>query len=372
MPGPRIANVDAGDAVGLGGGCYQILAESRDWRRPSDRELTGPPGSSAAEQHIVRRCKWKGERHARAPSFIAAAACASPAPWSRATRRRAPTSCSCRTRPRSGFTPGARCRASAAAAARCWRRSVTLALLGPAGERLKAHALPAGYGRPFSLGELRLEMFPSGLHAGRRVAAVRARRAARSCTPGQSAPTPAEVRAADALCIDATLRQPGADVSRARAGAGGRRARRARRARPRGGAPVVLVDPLAIALDVAAALAADRIGLCAHRAIVQAAAAYRDAGLPAPALQRFAAKIGPGEALLWPAPVRVPPRRAGARAPGVIWSSADAGARRGGRPPIATARGSCFRPRPTSPASCATSRRAAPPRSPWSTPPATT
>jgi len=43
---------------------------------------------------------------------------------------------------------------------------LTLALLGPAGARLKAHALPAGYGRPFSLGDLRLEMFPSGFIPG--------------------------------------------------------------------------------------------------------------------------------------------------------------------------------------------------------------
>ncbi len=47
--------------------------------------------------------------------------------------------------------------------------------------------------------------------------------------------------------------------------------------------------------------------------------------MPAPPLQRFAGKIAPGEALLWPAPVRVPPRRAGARAPGVIFVSAEAG-----------------------------------------------
>ena len=68
---------------------------------------------------------------------------------------------------------------------------------------------------------------------------------------------------------------------------------------------------------------------CAHRAIVQAAAAYRRAGLPAPALQRFAAKIGPGEALLWPA--RCACRRGGpARARRASsWSSADAGAASG-------------------------------------------
>src|SRR4051812_5266091 len=43
---------------------------------------------------------------------------------------------------------------------------VTLALLGSAGARLEAHALPASYGRPFGLGDLRLEMFPSGFMPG--------------------------------------------------------------------------------------------------------------------------------------------------------------------------------------------------------------
>src|SRR6516225_5881730 len=39
---------------------------------------------------------------------------------------------------------------------------VTLALLGPAGDRMRRHALVAACGRPFSLGELRLELYPSG------------------------------------------------------------------------------------------------------------------------------------------------------------------------------------------------------------------
>jgi len=38
----------------------------------------------------------------------------------------------------------------------------TLTLLGAAGELLRRHALPAAFGRPFKLGEARLELFPSG------------------------------------------------------------------------------------------------------------------------------------------------------------------------------------------------------------------
>jgi putative mRNA 3-end processing factor len=201
---------------------------------------------------------------------------------------------------------------------------VTLALLGAAGERLKAHALPAGYGRPFGLGDLRLEMFPSGFMPG--AASLLCERDGRRIVyAGPVGAATADVRAADALCIDATFASPALTFP-ARAQALADVGRAVRDVLARGEAPVVLIDPLAIALDVAAVLAADRIGLCAHRAIVQAAAAYRGAGLPAPALQRFAAKIGPGDALLWPASVRVPARRAGARAPGVVVVSADAGA----------------------------------------------
>src|SRR4051812_34139303 len=38
----------------------------------------------------------------------------------------------------------------------------TLALLGTAGDRLRPHTLTAAYGRPFTLGSMRLELFPSG------------------------------------------------------------------------------------------------------------------------------------------------------------------------------------------------------------------
>jgi hypothetical protein len=200
---------------------------------------------------------------------------------------------------------------------------VTLSLLGPAGDRLKAHALPAGYGRPFSLGDLRLEMFPSGFMPG--AASLLCEQAGRRIVyAGPIGASGAEVRAADALCIDATFASaatvfPSRDQALADVG------RAVRDVLGRGGAPIVLVDPVTVGVDVASALAGDRIGLCAHRAIVQATMAYRRAGVPAPSLQRFAGKVGAGEALLWPMGARVPPRRAGARAPGVILVSADAG-----------------------------------------------
>jgi hypothetical protein len=136
-----------------------------------------------------------------------------------------------------------------------------------------------------------------------------------------------DVRAADALCIDATFAAQGSGApSPTRAQALEDVGRAVRAVLARGASPVVLVDPVAIAVDVAAALAVDRIGLLAHRAVLQAAAGYRRAGIAAPALQRFAAKLDPGQALIWPAHVRPPARRAGARPFGVVLVSADAAA----------------------------------------------
>jgi hypothetical protein len=201
---------------------------------------------------------------------------------------------------------------------------LTLALLGPAGERLKAHALPAGYGRPFGLGDLRLEMFPSGFMPG--AASLLCERGGRRIVyagPIGAAPAQVDVRAADALCIDATYGNA-ASAFPAREQALAAVGRAVRDALARGEAPVVLLDPIVIALEVGAALAAEGVGLAAHRAIVQAAIAYRDAGLPSPSPQRFAGRIGSGEALLWPSTTRVPARRAGARPPSVILVSADA------------------------------------------------
>ena len=122
-------------------------------------------------------------------------------------------------------------------------------------------------------------MFPSGFMPG--AASLLCERDGRRIVyagPIGSVGGPADVRAADALCIDATFGSEAlAFPSRAQALAEVGR-RRARPCWPGGERPVVLVDPVAIAVDVGAALAADRIGLAAHRSIVQAAMAYRHAG----------------------------------------------------------------------------------------------
>ena len=161
----------------------------------------------------------------------------------------------------------------------------------------------------------------------------------------------ADVRAADALCIDATFASS-ATVFPAREQALAEVGRAVRDVLARGGAPVVLIDPRHRRAWTsgprwpAIASASARTGRSCRRRWPTGTP-----GLPAPPLQRFAGKIGAGEALLWPVGARVPPRRAGAREPGIILVSADAGreaaeAVRGQRARAVPDRGRLLRPGP--------------------------
>jgi hypothetical protein len=176
---------------------------------------------------------------------------------------------------------------------------LTLALLGGPGERLRPHALLAPLGRPFTLGALRLELFPSGLMPGAAslLCEVGGRRVVYAGPVG--AEPGAEVRTADALCLSATF---GARHFRfpPRAEALAEVATVVTDALARGSAPVVLVDTLAAALDVGATLGARGVGVRVHRSVMQVAAAFRGAGQPAPMVQRFDGRLRPNEALLWP------------------------------------------------------------------------
>jgi putative mRNA 3-end processing factor len=182
----------------------------------------------------------------------------------------------------------------------------TLALMGSAGDRLRPRALTLAYGRPFGLGTLRVELLPTGVLPGGAALACEdgGRRilyagAARLGSPAYGA-APGEVRAATAVCIDATFGHPRFRfLSRADAEA---RARQfVRDTRAAGRAPVILATALGPAQDLACALAADGWQLRAHRSIVEAAAAYRRAGVNVPPMARFAGKLAGDEVLLWPA-----------------------------------------------------------------------
>ncbi len=182
----------------------------------------------------------------------------------------------------------------------------TLALLGSDGDRLRSRALIVASGRPFVLGGLRLELLPSGHLPG--AAALLCdtgqRRilyggAARLGAPSRGA-APGAVRAADALCIDATFGHPRfAFISMDEAADA--TCRFARAAREAGCAPVLLVAPLGPAQDIAPALSAAGWKLRGHRSMVAAAAAYRRAGVAGPSIARFSGSLRRDEILLWPA-----------------------------------------------------------------------
>jgi putative mRNA 3-end processing factor len=185
----------------------------------------------------------------------------------------------------------------------------TLALLGPEAPRLRARALVLGYGRPFMLGAWRIELLPTGILPGaaalscegndRRLLYAGAARLG----PASLGATAGAVRAADALCLDATFGDPRfafMPVEEARAAA----ATFARATRAAGSAPVLLTAPLGPGHDVVAALVEDGWRLRGHRSMVAAAAAFRAAGVAHPAVARFAGALASDEVLLWPADAR--------------------------------------------------------------------
>ncbi len=183
----------------------------------------------------------------------------------------------------------------------------TLALLGAPGARLRAHALLAGLGRPFALGELRLELFSSGHGPGAASLLCEIGAGAgpkRIVYAGVLGPGDAlGVRPADALCMDATFgarRFSFPPVAEALA----ETRRLVLDALARGDAPLVLVEPSGTALAVATALVEAGVPVRGARAIVQVAAAHGQAGLAVPPIQRFDGKLRHGEALLWPPSAR--------------------------------------------------------------------
>jgi putative mRNA 3-end processing factor len=177
----------------------------------------------------------------------------------------------------------------------------TLELLPPPRRRgrVAARALAVPFGRPFTLGELRLELFPSGVAPGAASLLVDAggRRVVYASAVQPRAGrlvAPAEVRAADVLVLDASLgRQrfrPDAEVLADLAAWVGA-------ALAEGGAPIVLVPPLALGAEVARTLGAAH-PLRAHPILVALARRLRALGVEMPVLG--AGPPTPGEVLLWP------------------------------------------------------------------------
>ena len=164
----------------------------------------------------------------------------------------------------------------------------TLTLLGPVGARLRPHALIAALGRPFALGDLRLELFSSDHLPG--AASLLCEQAGRRLVYAGPTGDGADLRTADAVCVDARwaaadLELPDSAAARAalvdacRQGDGARR-------------PVLLVDPPGLAPVVAQALAEAGLATRTHRKILEAFGVYRQALGGGPADGGRAAVLG--------------------------------------------------------------------------------
>jgi putative mRNA 3-end processing factor len=188
----------------------------------------------------------------------------------------------------------------------------TLALLEEAGTQLRKRSLPTPFGRPFSLGAARVELFPSGYLPGSAslLVEIAGRRLlyAGTVRTGQATlgAVAAELRSADAICIDGTFGDPRYVFPPAEAALAATVAF-VKQSMGQHAAAVLLTPPFGTALDVAAALAASGFGVRGHRAMVAAAAAFRATGAKVPAIARFAGKLGPEEVLLWPPEAREAP-----------------------------------------------------------------
>jgi hypothetical protein len=173
----------------------------------------------------------------------------------------------------------------------------TLTLLGPVGARLRPHALIAALGRPFALGDLRLELFASDHLPG--AASLLCEQAGRRLVYAGPTGDDADLRTADAVCVDelpdqAAARTALVDACRQADG---------------GAPPVLLVDPPGLAPVVAQALAEAGLATRTHRKILEGFGVYRQAlgaARPTAVLQRFSGRLSPTEVLLWPAGAPVP------------------------------------------------------------------
>ncbi len=181
----------------------------------------------------------------------------------------------------------------------------TLASLGARARRYGGRTLVCDIGHPFSLGELRLELFPSGFapgaasllcgHAGRRIVY-----AGPLWTGPTGLPLPrAEIRHADALCLDASFGAP-ADRAPPRAEAVAAAVQFAERALAGQRRPVLLVDPGAAAIELGLALAVRGHRLRGHPTLRACAADFSAQRCGDLTLLPFSGTLGPGEILLVP------------------------------------------------------------------------
>jgi len=203
---------------------------------------------------------------------------------------------------------------AALSGARAGRRQIvttdqTLRLLGDAGEKLRSRALPAAFGRPFNLGDQRIEVVPTGYLPGS-AALLCESEERRIFYLGAFCPEPlgtgleaSEVRRADAVGIDASFGDPRLMFPpRQEAIASVRGFVQA--ALDDGKTPVLLASPFGALPAVTLDLAQAGLTLRAHPRIAAVLSRLRNLCEHLPAPTRFAGRIAKGEVLLWPPEAR--------------------------------------------------------------------
>jgi putative mRNA 3-end processing factor len=181
----------------------------------------------------------------------------------------------------------------------------TLALLPGAGalaSKGARRALAVPYGRSFTLGDARLEIFPSGTMVGAAslhvdVGGTRVVYAGSVDPRGGRLGGAGELRVCDVLVVDATYAHPRFELPPVAEALAAVRAF-VDEARGAGDTPVLLASPLALGPDLAVALAG--LPLRGDRAIVEAARKLRGLGVEIPPVARLSAPPAPGEVVLWP------------------------------------------------------------------------
>jgi DNA ligase-1 len=196
------------------------------------------------------------------------------------------------------------------ASARSGRRQIlatdqTLRLLGEPGDKLRSRALPGAFGRPFNLGGQRIEIVPSGHLPGAAglLCETKSRRtfylgafSPELLVPGTDA---AEVRHADAICIDSTYGHPHAVFPpRKEVLADIHSFVTATFVEQR--TPVLLVAPSAL-LALTCALAQAKVALRAHPRLALELARLHEVCPAIPAVPRAGRKPSIEEAWIWPA-----------------------------------------------------------------------
>jgi len=183
----------------------------------------------------------------------------------------------------------------------------TLALLEAVGKRPPVEVLAAPFGRPFGLGPLRLELYPSGHVPGAAQLVVTEPSGRRIAYAGDvntqpSLGPPAEVRAADVLVLEAPLAPLG--LLPPRASLLDRLVESVARGREAGRPVVVLAPPLGVAQEAARCL--DRTGqaLRAHPRIVAYSRACHAQGIAMPRMASFRDRLRADEVLLHPLDLR--------------------------------------------------------------------